>query len=403
MAIRSKKNTNRFRQLSSLMDRHDFDIPVTFKHRVIFTRDAFAVGNAAISKALAEGGGRRVLVFLEEAVGSAWKGLADQIQAYFAELDFEFRGVRVFPGGEECKAGDGLVREIWKEIDKSHIDRHSYVIVIGGGAFLDAVGFAVSTAHRGVRLVRLPTTTLSQDDSGVGVKSAINAFDKKNWIGSFSVPFAVVNDFQLLESQDSETSVAGLIEAIKVALVKDGEFFEWIEEHLGELARLERGPFEECVKRSALLHARHIAMGGDPFETGSSRPLDFGHWAAHKMEALTNYQLSHAEAVAVGVALDTTYARKKGFLGEAEARRVLEVLIGLGLKIYHPALDWLNAKNERRVLAGLDEFREHLGGELTVLLLEDLGKGIDVHEFDLKLLGESIDELREMWELEAAH
>jgi 3-dehydroquinate synthase len=381
------------------MDRHEFDIPITFKHRVIFTRDAFAAGNGAISEVLAEGGGRRVLVFLEEAVASAWNGLADQIHGYFDGLDYEFRGVRIFPGGEECKGDEGLVREIWREIDDSHIDRHSYVISIGGGAFLDAVGFAVSTAHRGIRLLRLPTTTLSQDDSGVGVKNAINAFDKKNWIGSFSVPFAVINDFQLLESQDPETSVAGLIEAVKVALVKDGEFFEWIEENLADLAKLERKPFEECVKRSALLHATHIAMGGDPFETGSSRPLDFGHWAAHKMEALTNYQLSHAEAVAVGVALDTTYSRKKGLLGEAEARRILEVLTGLGLKIYHPALDWTDGNNERRVLAGLDEFREHLGGELTVLLLEDVGQGIDIHEFDLKLLGESIEELREMWEL----
>lgn len=380
------------------MDRHDFDIPVTFKHRVIFTREAFAVANPALKEVLAEGGGRRVLVFLESAVADSWKGLTDDIHAYFAKLDLDFRGVRIFAGGEVCKADDDLVREVWREIDLGHIDRHSYVLAIGGGAFLDAVGFAVSTAHRGVRLVRFPTTTLSQDDSGVGVKSAINAFGKKNWVGSFSVPFAVINDFRFLESQDEETSLAGLIEAVKVALVKDGEFFEWIEENALALSKLERGPFEECVKRSALLHARHIAMGGDAFETGSSRPLDFGHWAAHKMEALTNYQLSHAEAVAVGVALDTVYSRKKGFLAVAEANRIIEVLIALGLKTYHPALDWTDKKGVRRVLAGLDEFREHLGGELTVLLLQDLGKGMDVHEFDMVLLDESIEELREMWD-----
>lgn len=380
------------------MDRHDFDIPVTFKHRVIFTREAFAVANPALKEVLAEGGGRRVLVFLESAVADSWKELTDDIHAYFAKLDLDFRGVRIFAGGEVCKADDDLVREVWREIDLGHIDRHSYVLAIGGGAFLDAVGFAVSTAHRGVRLVRFPTTTLSQDDSGVGVKSAINAFGKKNWVGSFSVPFAVINDFRFLESQDEETSLAGLIEAVKVALVKDGEFFEWIEENALALSKLERGPFEECVKRSALLHARHIAMGGDAFETGSSRPLDFGHWAAHKMEALTNYQLSHAEAVAVGVALDTVYSRKKGFLAVAEANRVIEVLIALGLKTYHPALDWTDKKGVRRVLAGLDEFREHLGGELTVLLLQDLGKGMDVHEFDMVLLDESIEELREMWD-----
>lgn len=380
------------------IDRQDFDIPVTFKHRVIFTREAFSSGNQAVSDVLAEGGGRRVLVFLESAVASAWKGLADQIHAYFQELDFDFRGVRVYGGGEICKANEDLVREVWREIDMSHIDRHSYALVIGGGAFLDAVGFAVSTAHRGVRLIRFPTTTLSQDDSGVGVKSAINAFGKKNWIGSFSVPFAVINDFRFLESQDEETSVAGLIEAVKVSLVKDGNFFEWIEENAVALSKRERAPFEECVKRSALLHSSHIAMGGDPFETGSSRPLDFGHWAAHKLEALTNYQLSHADAVAVGLALDTVYSRRKGFLGEAQAARILAVLEKLGLNMYHPALDWIDKKGVRRVLAGLDEFREHLGGELTVLLLEDLGKGMDVHEFDMAPLDQSIDELRGIWE-----
>lgn len=381
------------------MDRHDFDIPITFKHRVIFTRDAFAVANSGLADILSEGGGRRVLVFLEDSVAAAWKALPDQIHTYFEKSDLDFRGVRVFAGGEACKADEFLIHEVWKEIDQSHIDRHSYVLAIGGGAFLDAVGYAVATAHRGVRLVRFPTTTLSQDDSGVGVKNAINAFGKKNWIGSFSVPFAVINDFKLLESQDPESSVSGLIEAVKVALVKDGEFFKWIEANVNALAQLDREPFEECVKRSALLHARHIALGGDPFETGSSRPLDFGHWAAHKMEALTNYQLSHAEAVAVGLALDTIYSQKIGLLSKENADRIIKVLTKLGLKTYHPALEWTDAKGNRRVLAGLDEFREHLGGELTVLLLADLGKGVDVHEFDLSLLEQSIEQLREMCEL----
>ena len=382
------------------MDRNDFDIPVTFRHRVIFTRDAFSMDNTALADILAEGGGRRALVFLESAVAASWKGLTDEIHAYFGKLDLDFRGLRLFAGGEACKANEDLVREVWREIDLGHIDRHSYVLVIGGGAFLDAVGFAASTAHRGVRLVRFPTTTLSQDDSGVGVKSAINAFGKKNWIGNFSVPFAVINDFRFLETQDDETSLAGLIEAVKVALVKDGVFFAWIEKNAAALAKGEREPFEECVKRSALLHARHIALGGDAFETGSSRPLDFGHWAAHKLEALTNYQLSHAEAVSVGLALDTIYSRQIGLLDEAKAARVLAVLAALGLKTYHPALDWTDKKGQRRVLAGLDEFREHLGGELTVLLLSDIGKGTDIHEFEVDLLEKSIAELHAEWDRE---
>ena len=382
----------------ALMSRYDFQIPVTFKHRIVFTRNAFSVGNPALAEVLSEGGGRRAMVFVEETVAAFWPELVDQIQAYFGELDLDFLGTTVFPGGEAVKADDHLVRDVWAAIDAAHLDRHSYALVIGGGAFLDAVGYAAATAHRGVRLVRFPTTTLSQDDSGVGVKCAINAFGKKNWVGSFAVPYAVINDFSFLHSQDEETRRGGLIEAVKVALVRDREFFEWIETNLTSLAALEPDALEVCVEKSALLHARHIASGGDPFETGSSRPLDFGHWAAHKLETMTSYQLSHAPAVAVGLALDTLYSARAGLLKFSVAEQVLRVLDGLQLAIYHPALDWLDENGRRRVLDGLDEFREHLGGQLTVLLLEDVGRGIDVHQFNEVLLGECINELRTRWE-----
>ena len=382
----------------ALMSRYDFQIPVTFKHRIVFTRNAFSPENPDLAEILSEGGGRRAIAFIEDNVAAAWPGLPDEIQTYFLDGDVEFRGTSVFPGGEAAKADDALVREIWAAIDASHLDRHSYALVIGGGAFLDAVGYAAATAHRGVRLVRFPTTTLSQDDSGVGVKCAINAHGKKNWVGAFSVPYAVINDFSFLHTQDEQTRRAGLVEALKVALVKDRGFFDWIEENLTPLAALEPEVLEACVEKSALLHARHIATGGDPFETGSSRPLDFGHWAAHKLEAMTHYQLSHAPAVGIGLALDTLYSARSGLLKFSLANQILDVLDGLQLALYHPALDWLDDTGRRRVLDGLDEFREHLGGELTVLLLEDLGQGADVHQFDEVLLGECINELRTRWE-----
>lgn len=383
------------------MSRYDFQIPVTFKHRIVFTREAFSPGNPALAEILSEGGGRRAMVFVEETVLELWPGLGDEILTCFAGLDLDFRGITVFPGGESAKADDHLVREVWAAIHAAHLDRHSYALVIGGGAFLDAVGYGAATAHRGVRLVRFPTTTLSQDDSGVGVKCAINAFGKKNWVGAFAVPYAVINDFRFLHSQDEATRRGGLIEAVKVALVRDREFFEWIAANLESIAALEPELLEACVEKSALLHARHIATGGDPFEAGSSRPLDFGHWAAHKLEAMTAYQFSHAPAVAVGLALDTLYSARAGLLKSSVAEQVLEVLEGLQLAIYHPALDWLDDTGRRRVLDGLDEFREHLGGELTVLLLADVGRGVEVHQLDETLLGECIGELKNRWESRA--
>lgn len=379
------------------MARNDFQIPVSFKHRIVYTRGAFGADNHELADILAEGGGRRALVIMESPVAEAWPQLSHDVARYFQDIDVELVGVRTLPGGETVKNDDLWVRETWQAIDRARLDRHSYLIAIGGGAFLDAIGFGAATAHRGVRLVRFPTTTLSQDDSGVGVKCAINAFGKKNWIGCFQVPFAVINDHNFLHSQPEETRRAGLIEAIKVALVKDDVFYEWIEAHVQDLKALKREAIETCVERSGMLHAEHIATSGDPFESGSSRPLDYGHWAAHKLEALTDYRLSHAEAVAIGLSLDTLYSARIGLADESLAERVLKVVSHLGLQTYHPGLDWTDEDGKRRVFEGIHEFREHLGGELTVLMLKGIGKGVDVHEIDLEVMAACIAELKARW------
>lgn len=377
------------------MPRYDFHIPVVFKHRVVFTRNVFDPDNPELGEILAEGGGRKALVLIEEAVATAWPHLATSIHSYFETLAIELRGIHVLPGGEASKADDSEADDVCRLIDAAHIDRHSYILSIGGGAFLDLTGYAAATAHRGVRLVRLPTTSLSQDDSGVGVKCAINAFGKKNWLGAFAVPFAVINDFTFLQSQPADVCRAGLIEAVKVAAVKDAGFFEWIENHLESLANLDPATLETCVEKSALLHVEHIAHGGDPFETGSSRPLDFGHWTAHKLEALTGYRLSHAKAVAIGMALDTLYSCRSGLATPDVEHRIFHVLKALKLDLYHPALDWLEDAGHRQILAGLNEFREHLGGDLTVMMLKEIGKGVDIHWLDWEQIGACIDELRE--------
>ncbi len=384
------------------MERFDLPFSVPFTHRVCFTHDAFASENPLLRDLLAEGGGRRALVYVEEAVASAWPELIPSIKSYLEPSSIELCGLHIRSGAEACKADETLLRHVWDQVEKSRIDRHSYILCIGGGAFLDAVGFGAATAHRGVRLVRFPTTTLSQDDSGVGVKNGINAFGKKNWIGSFAVPFAVINDFTFLHSQDPEISRLGLIEALKVALVKNEEFFHWIEQNAASLARLEKHSLEECVQRSALWHARHITAGGDPFEMGSSRPLDFGHWAAHKLEQLSGFALSHAAAVSIGLRLDVRYSVKAGLLNEADARRIETVLETLGMPMFDARLLQRDACGHLAVLAGLEEFREHLGGRLTVLLLRSPGSGVDAHEMQHDWIAECILEMQRRAEVATA-
>ncbi len=376
-------------------------IRLEYAHRILFTRGVFAPENTTIRDLLLLDQPNkvpRVLIFADDHVVSANPGLLAAIRNYaraHAEvLDMAGEPV-ILPGGEPCKNDFALVQQCWQAINDAALDRHSYIFVIGGGAALDLVCFAASTAHRGIRHVRFPTTTLSQGDGGVGVKNGVNYFGKKNWVGSFSVPFAVVNDFAFLESLPVRERRNGIIEAIKVSLIRDKAFFEEIEGLAGALANLEQPALERLVQRSAELHVEHIATGGDPFELGSARPLDFGHWAAHKLEQITHFQVTHGEAVAIGMAVDLVYSVKKGILAAATAERVLDLIERIGFETYHSGLLAEGSSGEPVILEGLEEFREHLGGELTVTLVPDVGHKIEVHEMDRQLILAAMDELHE--------
>ena len=381
------------------LENRDFEIRVIWKHRIRFTRGAFELSNSVLKNILSEevlpqGITRKVLVLVDEVLGDKLSGVVEQIQAYLNSIAYlEFKGVHFLKGGEESKQSQEVLQQAWDLLEQVKMDRHSYLLVVGGGAFLDVIGLAAAMAHRGVRLIRFPTTVLAQDDSGVGVKNAINAYGKKNFLGTFAVPYAVINDLNFLESLSTREVCFGLIEAIKVALVKDKVFFKWIESNADFLKLAETNVLEEAIKRSAFLHAEHIAEGGDPFETGSSRPLDYGHWAAHKLEQLSEFVLSHGEAVSIGIALDMAYAVRLGLLDKSVLERLIKLLKKLDLPFWS---DFLELKVSGRWLLadGLEEFREHLGGELTVLMLTGIGKSKNIHQFDLELLKQSLNDLK---------
>jgi 3-dehydroquinate synthase len=374
-------------------------IQVSFPHRVFFTRDVLRPGNTVLKDVLCDNGGRqlpKVLVVLDESLHVAQPALREKINTYFAEYKDCLKLVCppvVLEGGERVKNSYFHVSEIQSHIDRFHIDRHSYLIGIGGGALLDVVGLAAATAHRGVRHVRLPTTTLSQADSGVGVKNGINAFGKKNFIGTFAVPFAIINDFDLLASLTPRDKRAGYIEAVKVACIRDAAFFNALERDATKLRNFDPGAIERLIYRCAELHLNHIATSGDPFELGSARPLDFGHWSAHKLEQLSDYKIRHGEAVAIGIALDVIYSRRKGLLDVASAERVLRLIEDLGFDLFANELFHVDSEGCLILLRGLEEFREHLGGQLTVTLLKAIGHGVEVHEMDDAVIVESVQEL----------
>ena len=367
-------------------------------HRIEFTRDLFSPVNSVLSDVVSKSGSSessKFIVFVDGGVVGGKQNLLREIESWFNAKDGELELVDspfVLPGAEACKNDWSLIPEIWEKMNRNSIDRHSYVLAIGGGAFLDMVGFAASTAHRGVRLIRVPTTSLSQGDGGVGVKNGINYFGKKNWVGSFSVPFAVINDFAFLESLDDTSRRAGVIEAIKVALVRNKKFFVEIEKLSDRLFKLEQAALEYVIQRSAEEHVDHISTSGDPYELGSARPLDFGHWVAHKLEQISAFRIGHGEAVAVGLAVDLIYSKRVGIISNDDCDRILNLIRSTGFNIYDPELSRIEA-GRSIILQGLEEFREHLGGILTITLVPEIGRKIEVNDMNETEILASIDEL----------
>ena len=370
---------------------------VAYDYTVAFTRDAFGPANRCLIEALVRrepDKRHRCAVFVDDGVLAAMPDLprriADYADAHAGYIEIVAEPIPV-AGGEACKNDPAATMRLVETLSRLAIDRHSYVIAIGGGAVLDVVGFAAAIFHRGVRHIRLPTTVLAQDDSGIGVKNAVNALGLKNLVGTFAPPWAVINDSAFIDALPPREKRAGLAEAVKVALIRDRVFFRWLEDNAAALARFSPPHLDRLIKDSAELHMRQIRLGGDPFEAGSARPLDFGHWSAHKLEHLTRHAVNHGEAVAIGIALDTRYSVATGLLRDGEDARVLRLLDKLGFALWHDALKQRNPQGRLAVLQGLADFHEHLGGELTITLLAEIGRGVEVHQMDAAVVERCID------------
>lgn len=371
-----------------------FSVP--FVHRLRFTDDVFGGGQYVLAELLEPSGSQpaRVQFWLDANLAAAAPPLVTgirQFPARFADRVVAAGDLQIVPGGEESKNDIHILEGMLRELHRAELDRRSYVVVIGGGAVLDTVGFAVALAHRGIRLIRIPTTTLAQADSGVGVKNGVNLYGTKNWLGTFAVPWAVINDTRLLETLSERDFLAGFSEAVKVALLKDPAMFEGLCRTAPQICSRNMSECLPIIRRSAELHLDHITRGGDPFEMLEARPLDFGHWSAHKLEAMSRFSLRHGEAVAIGIAIDTVYSSLAYGLSRFEAARVLDCLSSLGFRLEHPQLG-----DSEQLLAGLEEFRQHLGGRLTLTMLEGIGRPLDIHQVDYDLLSQAIDQVREI-------
>src|SRR6476661_1507391 len=214
---------------------------VKFNYKVFFTSSLFDTSNTLfidnLNDNIAEGSKKKIFFVVDSGVADAHPSLVQDIKKYFSV----HRGIHLIenilitPGGERSKNDERYFNEIIDAINNYGIDRHSFIAAIGGGAVLDLVGYAAAVGHRGIKHIRIPTTVLSQNDSGIGVKNGINFNGKKNFLGTFAPPFAVFNDDQFLPTLSQRQWRAGISEAVKVALIKDKLFFQWLEDHAGSL------------------------------------------------------------------------------------------------------------------------------------------------------------------------
>jgi 3-dehydroquinate synthase len=300
------------------------------------------------------------------------------------------------PGGEAIKNDFALVDGFMRRMLTKHMDRQSYILIIGGGAVMDAVGLAAALVHRGLRQVRVPTTVLGQNDAGVGVKNGVNFLGGKNAIGSFAPPFAVLNDFEFLRTLPQRDWLCGVAEAWKVSIIRDRPFFDWLATHAEKFPARDDAAMEALVRRCAEIHLEHIRTGGDPFEYGRARPLDFGHWSAHKLELISGFRVSHGEAVASGVLLDSLYARGKGWISQGESEAIAAGLKASGFTLWFDEYNERDSEGKRLIFGGIEDFREHLGGELTVTYPKGIGARHEVHEIDISLMEQSLLTLRDV-------
>jgi len=228
------------------------------------------------------------------------------------------------PDGEKYKTLS-TAKYLYDELLKQKADRTTTLIALGGGVIGDLTGFIAATYMRGLPLVHIPTTLLAQVDSSIGGKVAVDHPLAKNIIGSFYQPKAVYTDPEVLQTLSDKDLKNGMIEAIKIAVIKSPVFFKWLEKNIDQLLKKHKDLLCEVVKEAVLLKADIVLR--DPWESGLRKELNFGHSIGHALEVGAGYQdLSHGEAVALGMLIETKIARNRGICSQDFEEQIKQIL-----------------------------------------------------------------------------
>ena len=284
----------------------------------------------------------------------------------------------ILPDGEAYKNGESL-NLIYDALLKSRCERSTTLIALGGGVIGDLTGYAAATYLRGVPFIQIPTTLLSQVDSSVGGKTGINHPLGKNMIGAFYQPQLVLADIDTLNSLPARELSAGLAEVIKYGLIRDADFFNWLETNMQKLVSLDATAISYAIYRSCQNKAEVVAA--DEHESGERALLNLGHTFGHAIENAMGYGVwLHGEAVAAGTMLAADLSRRMNWLNDADIQRIQAIHQAANLPIQAPALGV-----ERYLdLMGLD--KKVQDGKIRLILQQGIGKSVITSDYDAALL-----------------
>ena len=310
------------------------------------------------------------------------------------------------PDGEKYKSLS-TAKYLYDELLKRKADRTTTLIALGGGVIGDLTGFVAATYIRGLPLVHIPTTLLAQVDSSIGGKVAVDHHLAKNIIGSFYQPKAVYTDPEVLQTLSDKDIKNGIVEAIKIAVIKSPAFFKWIEKNIDLLIKKHRDLLCELVKEAVSLKADIVLK--DPWEKGLRKVLNFGHSIGHALEVGAGYQdLSHGEAVALGMLVETKIARNRGMCLEEFEKQIKQILSFPPACAAHADRRKRESKSLFQYIKNIDynQFWETLTldkknsqGKITFILPEALGKAVLIDDINKKEVIEALEEFKKEWKL----
>jgi 3-dehydroquinate synthase len=326
--------------------------------------------------------GNTALVVTNETVAPLY---LDRVVAALSEGGEIRVEVVILPDGEEHKNMDVLMKVFDKALD-ARLDRQTTFVALGGGVIGDMTGFAAASYQRGVHFVQIPTTVMAMVDSSVGGKTGVNHPSGKNMIGAFYQPRCVLIDTETLSTLPDREYASGMAEVVKYGLIRDADFFEWLEKHVDALMKRDDALVVRAIERSCVNKAQVVAL--DEREGGVRATLNLGHTFGHAIETGIGYgEWLHGEAVSVGTVMAADMSLRLGWIDESVAARTLDLLKKFNLPVDVP--ECMTVETFEKLMA-VD--KKAANGKLRLILLKgELGGCVFTADFDKTTLAETLD------------